>query len=831
MKNIINKIKKEHLLLVIAIAVTAVGFGAVQIGKKFNTLNPITENVREDLADWNSNTVELPDGKLQTAFSGGWVNYLGEDGAFKPIKYEFKETKDGWQATDAPFTAIAPLKSNGATYFVSNNRYDVFDKKTIDSPAITQTIEALGVSAVKGVKETGDLGLGAETYIIYKNAYPKLNADLIYFIQQGTAPRLNKLVRFNSAPKNDTRLDFRIKYLTEKDSTEIKSASGVWNKTGTLETKDFISIKPEGDESRRGIGLRAVTIWDAHREKIQNVDVELRSIGDEEYVLTKLVPVSFFQDAQLPVYTDVTTTFYPDANAIDGDVYRSAAGSWTTVRDATVGANVNPSGVQNLAMHVAGGSTADTWGEFGRSFILFDTSSIPDAATINSATLQAVGSTQDYANAFTDSVAIVTSSPASDTALVLEDFDQVGSVRQAADIPLANITRDNSTYTAWTLNSTGLGNISKTGITKFGMRSAKDLDNNSAWLNSVRTLIIFGSSREIMAGGDQRPKLVVTYTQVAPTFDRFITPGTATWTKPAGIGQVYVECFGAGGGGSGGSSRGAGTRRHGGAGGGGGSRTFKIIPAASLGGTETVTIGVGGSGGATGSPLGVGTAGGNSSFGSFLTAYGGGRGGPEEGADLGGAGAGGGGGAGAVGANGVGQNGGTGGGPGGSIFADPVLSVDGFGGGGGGGDNNLAPPVAGGSSVHGGGGGGGSVSISGTGAAGGSSVFGGAGGGGGGGVNTANANSAGGAGGAAPGSTAGGGGLAGTSGGGNGGNGTASNEYGGPGGGGGGSLSGGQGGNGGQGGAPAGGGGGGAGGATGGAGGAGGRGECRVWTW
>ena len=279
------------------------------------------EIIRQDLASWNSRTVQLPDGRMQAEFRGGWVNYLAEDGIWKPINYEFEKTEDGWVAKDAPFTAVAPLRSDGTAYFISNNRWDIFSNTPIDSPEITQTIEALNVKPVKGRKETGDLGFGETTYIIYENAYPELDADLIYWLRQGIAPRLDKLVRFNSALKNDVKLDFRIKYLTEAGGTEIKSIEGMWNKSSTLKTEGAISVKPEGEEGRRGIGLETISIWDAHRRKVEEASVELRSVGEEEYVLTKTIPSSFFNGTELPVYTDTEETFYPEPNpaTIAGD--------------------------------------------------------------------------------------------------------------------------------------------------------------------------------------------------------------------------------------------------------------------------------------------------------------------------------------------------------------------------------------------------------------------------------------------------------------------------------------------------------------------------------
>jgi hypothetical protein len=214
---------------------------------------------------------------------------------------------------------------------------------------------------------------------------------------------------------------------------------------------------------------------------------------------------------------------------------------------------------------------------------------------------------------------------------------------------------------------------------------------------------------------------------------------SGTWTKPSSGGTVLVEVVG------GGASGGRGASNEAGNGGGGGAHRVAIFNIDILGATETVTIGAGGV--AVSGSASDGNAGGNTTFGSWLTGYGGGAGGREN--------AGGGGGAGeaAVGATGSTTGGaggddldGTGGGAGGSGAA----GGDGARHTGAGGADALSgsPGYAGGAAYNGGGGGGGGTSAGGaTGGAGGASVRGGGGGGGGatttggaGGVSTAGGN-------------------------------------------------------------------------------------------
>ena len=191
---------------------------------------------------------------------------------------------------------------------------------------------------------------------------------------------------------------------------------------------------------------------------------------------------------------------------------------------------------------------------------------------------------------------------------------------------------------------------------------------------------------------------------------------SGTWTKPSGLTgneMVTVEAWGQGGGGGGGNS---GTAAAGG--GGGGACVIATFRLSDLTSSVTVTVGSTTNGG-SGATVG-GSAGANTTFGTFLTAYGGGGG--QAGVSNTTEGGGGGGGALSTGANGT-TNGGSGGNPGGGAGGSGTgPDSSGFGGGAGGGSGN------GGKSAYGGGGGGGSGSGAG-GGAGGSSYCGGGGGG------------------------------------------------------------------------------------------------------
>jgi len=214
---------------------------------------------------------------------------------------------------------------------------------------------------------------------------------------------------------------------------------------------------------------------------------------------------------------NTTSTFYPVADSASPiDSYVNNADSvWATIHDAATGMNTGDSnpGIEIISDNGRGGSTVEIW----RTIIHWDTAAIGDADTIDSATgsLWVVTKEDGYNDAQGYIALVGLSSPASDTGIVAADYDQVGSTKMGANTDITDITTGQ--YTNMTINATGLTNISKTGLTRWGAREGHDIENVMPADNGQRSRASVSAADT--DGTTQDPKLVVVHSgaEVAPT--------------------------------------------------------------------------------------------------------------------------------------------------------------------------------------------------------------------------------------------------------------------------------------------------------------------------
>lgn len=206
----------------------------------------------------------------------------------------------------------------------------------------------------------------------------------------------------------------------------------------------------------------------------------------------------------------MSLTFYPDVQSEpDNSIYASDGSAWATARNAASGTLRTRTDKLMYAQSTLSGATRF----IERTFINFDTSSIPDDTTIISAVL----SIYVTAKTKTDSPSYRLYGSTATDSLVGGDYDLMGTT-ELSDTYVTDPST--SAYVDFTLNAAGLAAISKIGKTKFCIREAVyDLGNTQPGGANVLT---FSNSNETGTGQD--PKLVVTYgTTYSQTYTDVIT--------------------------------------------------------------------------------------------------------------------------------------------------------------------------------------------------------------------------------------------------------------------------------------------------------------------
>lgn len=245
----------------------------------------------------------------------------------------------------------------------------------------------------------------------------------------------------------------------------------------------------------------------------------------QRYRLTRKVTTDYEADGTTVTTTTTNTqTFYPTSG--DGYIYQINA-SWDTAHDATSGAGVSYAGSNT----VTGTSIISSDYRLFRTFIPFDTSSIPDDATVTDAKLNVyVYAKNNYDNDGDDFVTLVQTSQASTTALATADFGQAGSTNNPAEGIDTSERKDitsisTNAYLTFILNSTGRDWISKTDATKLGLREGHDVIDSAITRSSTTAYNYLLNYSSESSGTTYDPYLEVTYTQTITT-EAEPVPGT-----------------------------------------------------------------------------------------------------------------------------------------------------------------------------------------------------------------------------------------------------------------------------------------------------------------
>jgi hypothetical protein len=449
---------------------------------------------------WNADRDVLPDRRVRSSFSVKWRNYLDSSGVWQPIGLTPRQVATDWVFDRGPYVLTLPDMANGFTEFQSANRYDIWSKQVMtDAPVSVQKryLTALP-AAVAQVTPEG---------ILYAGAFPSLNADRL------VAPHENKirdLVVFRSEPPGTA--DAVVPFEIEFGSLPILLSQG---HAQPPVSADFSTDRdvPLGlnftSGTFRGIKIKQPFAWDSAGRRVPII-LRGRVVG-RRFIGQKVIPRTFLTAATYPVYADTTSTFYPDPNpettSVDGNASRSSLSeSWATIHDGNGDGAGDSDTVLPASARVDG--LAAGWELMYRGLALFDTSSIPDDATISAATLSLnVGTKFDNGN---PSIGIAPGTTASNTALASGDYQNNTSTTSYASVDVTGMTAD--AYSDFALDAAGIATISKTGITKFSPRLGGDISNTEpTGLTGSQTTGCWFKSADT-AGTTSDPKLTVDYT-------------------------------------------------------------------------------------------------------------------------------------------------------------------------------------------------------------------------------------------------------------------------------------------------------------------------------
>lgn len=206
-----------------------------------------------------------------------------------------------------------------------------------------------------------------------------------------------------------------------------------------------------------------------------------------------------------------TLTCYPAAgnnSPVDGIAARFNVNSTLNLLRTSAGTYSSTTDNPFLLLSV-GGSGTDLFFGLYRFIACFDTSPLTSGASISSAVLSLYGRSGSSNGLGSNDIHIVASTPASTASLSASDYNQLGSTSFAN---IAYGSWNGAAYNDFTLNSNGIANISKTGISKFGAILGWDLNDSF-----TGTWVAFGTTGYNFEGSDTSgtssdPKLVITYT-------------------------------------------------------------------------------------------------------------------------------------------------------------------------------------------------------------------------------------------------------------------------------------------------------------------------------
>ena len=311
-------------------------------------------------------------------------------------------------------------------------------------------------------------------------------------------------------------------------STEAKTVRFLWKPSGIVASSDTTIVQDIGEHKDKVAGVKFNKADGSLAHVIRWYDelniAPIITVVTDTHVQGRKATVTL-SEFNIPAGGSVSIdpdTFYPDADAetssCDGWVHgdNAAGATWATIVEGA-GVGGSASDVYLIGTEFRGYTVSGKWDRLRRGIAGFDTSSIPDGATITAATLSFYGRAKEDSLSVTPNINVYSAAPASPTNLVAGDFDSTGTTAfcDTAITYAGWNTGTPGTINNFVLNAAGLASISKVAATFFALQNANydvaERLGTSAptWGSGLTSHIQAWGSEQ---GAGYKPQLVVTYT-------------------------------------------------------------------------------------------------------------------------------------------------------------------------------------------------------------------------------------------------------------------------------------------------------------------------------
>jgi len=156
--------------------------------------------------------------------------------------------------------------------------------------------------------------------------------------------------------------------------------------------------------------------------------------------------------------------------------YGAGAGvDWAVIRAAGGDGTDDTSAVLDT-VYIRSDTVSDKWRFIFRGIFTYDTGgTIPDTDDVSAATYTLYGDNKADGLSITPNINVYSAAPAGNDQIVAGDFDSIGTTAYSTAITYANwqVNVSDPAANAFAFNATGIAAISKTGITKLGVRNGQ----------------------------------------------------------------------------------------------------------------------------------------------------------------------------------------------------------------------------------------------------------------------------------------------------------------------------------------------------------------------